>query len=186
MKHLKPANRQTGKLANISLLLCLLIACHCGKSTLGKYGETFEAIMKSDTSIFRGVNMRMTGDDIKTMEINGLMEEDSNDGIHYLFYELKADSNTSYTVAYSCPNNKLNNIETDVYLLNEPQAADLFNSFKTYFDNKYGTSQKSGDFLLWSALTSSGKIRVELADESPTYKRGKLTLIIRTPNDDEQ
>ncbi len=172
--------------ACLILFLSLFVACHCGKSPLAPYGKTFETIMKSDTGIFRGTNFRMSSEDIKAIESDAPKEEDANDGINYLFYELKADSSTSYTLAYNCPNNKLKSIETDIYLLNEPQAADVFNSFKKYFDTRYGNSLTSGDFFIWSATTSSGKIKVELADESPTYKRGKITLVVRTVNDDEQ
>jgi len=168
------------------LLLSLVFSCHCGKSPLAPYGKSFENIMKSDTGIFRGTNFRMSSENIKSIEPEGLKEEDNSEGINYLFYELKVDTSTSYTIAYSCPDNKLKNIETDIYLLNEPQAADLFNAFKKYFNTRYGNSITSGDFFIWSATTSSGKIKIELADESPTYKRGKITLVVRTANEDEQ
>ena len=123
--------------------------------------------------------MRMDKESIKALEPEGLKEDDTAEGTDYLFYELKIDTTISYTVAYYCPDNKLNNIAADIYLLNEPQAADLFNSFKSWFQKKYGPPMTEGDFFLWTIQTSKGKIRIELADESPTYKRGKITLVIR-------
>jgi hypothetical protein len=165
------------------VLLCLLFACSCGKSPLGQYGESFEQVMRSDSGLFRGINFGMSKEAIKALEPTGLKEEDSNDGVDYLFYELALDSTTSYTVAYYCPNNRLNNIEADIYLLNEPQAAELFTSFKNYFEKKYGKAETDGDFFLWTAETKLGKARIALADESPTYKRGKLTLVIHDARD---
>lgn len=134
--------------------------------------------MKSDSGVFRGFTLGASKEEIKSIETKGLKEEESNDGVDYLFYELNIDSTTSYTVAYYCPGNKLNNIETDIYLLNEPQAAQLFESFKSYFEKKYGKPTIDGDFYLWLAENKNGKTRIALADESPTYKRGKLTLVI--------
>jgi hypothetical protein len=155
------------------------MACSCGRSRLSVYGPAFETIMRSDTGLFRGMNMTMSKEGIKALEPVGLKEDDSTAGADYLFYELKADTAISYTIAYYCPGNQLTNIATDVYLLNEPQAADLFNSFKIYFEKKYGVPQTAGDFFLWTIQTPHGKTRIELADESPTYKRGKITLVIR-------
>ena len=139
--------------------------------------------MKSDTGLFRGITLGISKEKIKTLETAGLKEEDSNDGIDFLFYELTVDSSTSYTVAYYCENNKLNNIEADIYLLNEPQAAEMFEALKSYFEKKYGKPETDGDFFLWIANLKSGKARIALADESPTYKRGKLTLVIHNAKD---
>lgn len=169
--------------AGVFILLCMLFACSCGKSPLAQYGESFEKVMRSDTGLFRGLTLGVSKEQIAKSEPIGLKEEDSNDGIDYLFYELGIDSTTSYTIAYYCPDNRLNNIEADIYLLNEPQAAELFTSFKTYFEKKYGKPETEGDFLLWIAETGSGKARIALADESPTYKRGKLTLVIHDAKD---
>ncbi len=161
------------------VFICLLMACSCGRSPLSVYGPAFETIMRSDTGLFRGMNMHLSKESIKALEPGGLKEDDSTGGTDYLFYELKIDTTISYTLAYYCPDNKLNNIAADIYLLNEPQAAELFNSFKSWFEKKYGVPQTDGDFFLWTIQTSEGKIRIELADESPTYKKGKITLVIR-------
>jgi hypothetical protein len=161
------------------VLLCLLMACSCGKSPLAVYGPDFATIMRTDTGLFRGISMGRSKEVIKALEPSGLKEADSSDGTDYLFYELKIDSTISYTIAYNCPDNKLNNIAADIYLLNEPQASTLYDSFKAYFEKKYGSSLADGDFLLWTIHSSGSTTRIELADESPTYKRGKITLVIR-------
>jgi len=168
------------------IFLCFIYACSCNKSPLAEYGEPFETIMQTDTSLFRSFNLGASPAEIKANEPKGLKEEtrDSSDNVDYLFYELSADSSTSYTIAYYCPNNKLDNIETDIYLLNEPMAADLFNSFKKYFEKKYGTAKTAGDFFEWTANTRMGKANISLADESATYKRGKLTLVIHDASEE--
>src|ERR1035438_9793556 len=92
--HLKKTNRTSG----VVVLLCFLFACSCGKSPLAKYGKTFEQVMKSDSCLFRGFNLGASLEKIKANEPSGLKEEDNSDGTNYLFYELKADSSTNYTV----------------------------------------------------------------------------------------
>jgi len=163
--------------------MCSLLLSSCTKSPLEEYGETFEEVMKSDTGLFRGTSLGISRKEIKGIEVSGLKEEDTNEGIDFLFYEFVVDSSISYNVAYYFENNRLNNIEADIYLLNEPEAAELFNSFKRYFEKKYGKAETDGDFFLWIAKSKSGKARIALADESPSYKRGKLTLVIHNAND---
>lgn len=167
----------TTPLGRLSVALCFIFACSCNKSPLAQYGVSFEQIMKSDTALFRGLCLGNSIETIKSLEHEGLQEEDDDDGVNFLFYELAIDSTTSYTLAYYCPNDTLNNIEVAIYLKNEPEGAALFNTFKNYFEIKYGAPQTDGDFFLWTADTRLGKARIALADESPTYKRGKLTLI---------
>ncbi|MCC6691404.1 MAG: hypothetical protein IT235_07715 [Bacteroidia bacterium] len=164
-------------------MLYFLASCSCEKSPLAEYGESFEQLMRTDSGLFRGMDLGLTKEQIKTIEPNGLKEEDNNDGVNYLFYELNLDSVTTYTLAYYLPNNRLNSIEADIYLLNEPEAADLFAVFKKYFEKKYGQALVDGDFYFWTAIGRMGKTRIALADESPTYKRGKLTLVIHDEQD---
>ncbi len=165
-----------------ALVVLTLVATRfisCKKSELAVYGPTFESIMRSDTALFRGVGMGMSKAGIKQMEPEeALKEEDTEDSVDYLFYELKVDTSVSYTVAYNFPDSKLGSIEVDIYLQNEPQGAELFNTFKQYFEKKYGKGIVDGDFVNYNCTSRGRQVQISLADESPTYKKGKLTLVI--------
>ena len=162
------------------LLVCFLVLLlgSCKRSALAPYGPVFEAIFKTDTSLFRGTSLGTAKAVVKQLETVGLKEENQDDGVDYLFYELKTDSAVSYTVAYYFPDQHLNSIEADFYLENEPRGAALFSTFKAYFDSRFGPSTQEGDFFNWVTVIHGKKIEISLADESPTYRKGKLTLDI--------
>ena len=166
----------------IFILFWAVLGSSCRKHPLAEYGANFEDIMRLDTGLFRGIGMGAVKAEIKAAEDeNELKEEDNEDGVDYLLYEykVKADTSLSYTVAYNFPDSsKLNSIEVDIYLQNEPQGAELFNVFKKYFDKKYGAGTTEGDFMNWNCVSRGRQVQISLADESPTYKKGKLTLDI--------
>ena len=159
--------------------MALLLLVSCRPSPLAKYGSTFEQIVKLDTGLFRGFSIGTDEKTVRAIETKGLQEEDSDEGIDYLYYEFGIDSTLNYSIAYYFPDKHLNSIEVDVNLKNKPAGADLFNAFKSYYESKYGKALEEGDFCYWTVTSANGsKAKIELSDESPTYNEGKLTLVI--------
>ena len=93
-----------------------------------------------------------------------------------LYYEFTLGSEKNYySITYNLSDKKVRSIELDIYMETEAQAGELFASFVAYFNEKYGTSFTEGDNQIWS----EGKTRIIAADESPTYKKGKLSIVFQ-------
>lgn len=165
-----------------TLLLCfglIIIGCKkSGNSALVPYGSVFEKIMKTDSGIFRGVSIGMPIEEIKSREGKKAEEEEVNDGVNYLVYNNVVDSSSNYSVTYLCPGGKVNEINADIYLVSEEEGVIVFESFKKYFQDTYGKYETDGDFYLWTVPIANSKAQIAIADESATYKKGKITLII--------
>lgn len=165
MKHLL-------KIAAYFFLISFIVSCSNPESKLSKYGNTLEAIIKTDEGVFRGIHLGMSPDSLKLKELEGLIEASDD----YFYYEFKIDS-SSYSIAYSFDEKKLSEIQVDIFLKTEEQAADVFNKFKDYFTEKYGAGENENEFFVWITPSGiKGNIKIALADESSDYNYGKLTL----------
>lgn len=163
------------KIALFFSLCSFIISCGTlsQKSELSEYGNVLEAIIKKKQGTFRGINLGISLDSLKLNETEGL--NDASDD--YLYYEFKIDSSTSYSVAYSFDEKKLNEIQVDIFLTTEEQASIVYTHFKDFFTKKYGTGENDNGFLSWStSIESGGNVKIALADESSDYNYGKLTL----------
>jgi hypothetical protein len=137
------------------------------KSPLKKYGYIFENVVRIDDGIFRGFNL---GDSVKTItakEPAKPIEEDKN----YLYYEYKIDSATTFNVRYTFDERGLNEIESDVFIVNDTNLVEeTFNNFKKYLDEHYGESETQGGYNVWSVKSEKyGEVMIDLTNEFPAF-----------------
>ena len=157
------------------------ISC-MNNSPLKRFGKIFETIMVADSGMVHGIKLNDTYEKVRSIDVKNWQDIDVDkfgrvfdDSTLYYEFSLGSEKNY-YSIVYHFSDKKLDGIEMDVYMETEPEAGELFNSFQTYFDEKYGQSFTEGDNIVWSEGKEN---RIIAADESPTYKKGKLTIIFQ-------
>ncbi|MDO9187802.1 MAG: hypothetical protein Q7W13_17475 [Bacteroidia bacterium] len=171
---------QKSKIAILFLLLAFIISsCNEPKSPLAEYGPIFEKVMISDTSVFRGFNFGDSLNFVQSKEANKPIEADKG----YLYYEYKLDSEGSFNIAYNFDELGLNEIHSDIFINDADNADEVFNKFKTYFDDHFGASQAQMGFTIWSVKSEKyGEVVINLSNESTDFTidkaPGKISLWI--------
>ncbi|MFL5764789.1 MAG: hypothetical protein ACJ77K_12670 [Bacteroidia bacterium] len=170
-------------LAIAAMAALMITSCTKPESKLAKYGPEVEAVMRTDSGAFRGVNLGDKLDSVQKREAVAATEADSG----YLYYEFKLDSN-SYNVSYNFDENGLNEIRSDVYVKNPANTDRIFNAFKKYFDDHFGPSETHGGYTVWSVRSEKfGDVKINLSDESLDLtvpnSPGKLSIWIY-PNEE--
>ncbi len=165
-------------------ILCLLwgflvFSCTPSKSKLTEYGAVFEDVMISDVGVFRGYSLGDSLGFIQTKETAKPVEADTD----YLYYEYKLNSEGSFNIAYNFDERGLNEIHSDIFINNADNADEIFNKFKTYFDEHYGASQTQMGFTVWSVKSEKyGEVKINLSNESANFTvdkaPGKISLWI--------
>lgn len=171
---------QKSKITILFLLLGFIISsCNEPKSALAEYGPIFEKVMISDTSVFRGFNFGDSLIFVQSKEANKPVEADKG----YLYYEYKLDSEGSFNIAYNFDELGLNEIHSDIFINDADNADEVFNKFKTYFDEHFGASQAQMGFTIWSVKSEKyGEVVINLSNESTDFTidkaPGKISLWI--------
>lgn len=158
--------RPSGQGYVFALLILFVVSCKQPKSPLTEFGTTFESIMLSDAGAFRGFSFGDSIGLIQTKEAGKPVEKDTD----YLYYEYPLNSLGSFNIAYNFDERGLNEIHSDIFLTNQKDAEDIFNKFKTYFDQHYGLSQNQMGFSIWSVKSEKyGEVKINLSDESADF-----------------
>jgi hypothetical protein len=160
------------------LLALLAVSCSEPESKLAKYGPEVEGVIHNDSGAFRGINLGDKMDAVQKKELGPASEADEG----YLYYEYKLDSN-SYNVSYNFDENGLNEIQSDIYIKDPSNTEKVFNAFKSYFDDHFGSSETHGGYTVWSVKSEKfGDVKINLSDESADLtvpnSPGKLAIWI--------
>lgn len=141
-------------------------------------------IIKTEKGNFRGINIDDSPEKVLSMEDSTKLA-DSNRGNTYLYYDIpmKKKGTTknanSFTVAYNFEDEKLYEIQVDIYIEDQGDCQYIYEGLIDLFSRKYGPSTQDEDYLVWNTSTKDGdNISYELVDESSQYKSGKLSLTI--------
>ena len=108
-------------------------------------------------------------DDISyTLPIDTLQPDSINEPI---------DSINYFKITYYFDKEKLNEIDEDIYLESDSNAAILLDRLTDYFSSKYGDYAPQNDSRVWNLSHKGKKEWVSLSDESEEYDNGKLQLV---------
>jgi len=152
---------------------------------LPKKVNLIQLLIGSGPNVFRNVTF---GADPKTVEGSEKKTPDETD-TNYISYSMPLDtlhadsvnedidSLNYFTIAYNFDQQKLNEIDEDVFLTNDSVAAVLSNRLSDYFTDKYGQSASGSDSKVWSIKSKGKKFKVTLSDQSEEYDYGKLSLV---------
>jgi len=163
----------------IPAFIWILAGCGSTPSPLSEYGPALENIMKSETGVFRGLSLGSRIDSVLKKESGKANEADEN----YLYYEYSLDTIGSYNVAYTFDEKGLSEIQSDIYINNQANTDNIFNSFKNYFDEHYGPSAMDKGYTVWSVKSDLyGEVKITLNNESSDFSipnsPGKVSLLI--------
>ncbi|MDQ3046848.1 MAG: hypothetical protein M3R27_04810 [Bacteroidota bacterium] len=151
-------------LVTVICMILFFAACGPDKSGMSEYGPVVEKVFREESGAFRGFNLGDKMDSVQAGELSQPIEVD--DG--YLYYEYKIDDTTgSYNISYDFDENGLNEIQSDIYITNPANTEAVFNSFKIYLDEHYGSSETAMGYFVWSIHSENfGDIKINLKDES--------------------
>ena len=93
------------------------------------------------------------------------------------------ENSNTYNISYSFDDRGLNEIQSDVYIKNPNNTEKVFNSFKSYFDDRFGKNETHQGFIVWTVKSEKyGDVRINLSDESSDFtipgSPGKIALWI--------
>jgi hypothetical protein len=178
------------KLSFVALTIFCIVLVSCRSKNNGKvtpYQIPLTQLLVGDGhQMFRKVTL---GADSKTVLASEKKKPDEND-TNYIFYSLPmdtlypdsvnetVDTLNFYTVAYNFDQQKLNEIDEDVYVSTDSIAASLQGRLSDYFTTKYGEGTKESDHIIWKLKKIGSKTaKLSLSDESEEYDYGKLSLV---------
>lgn len=162
-----------------TLLVFILFSCTNRKSDLHVYGSVFENVMLEDAGVFRGFLLGDSIGFIQSKETAKPLEKDKD----YLYYEYKLNEEGSFNIAYNFDEKGLNEIHSDIFINKADDADEVFNKFKSYFDDQYGASQIQMGFNIWSVKSEKyDEVRINLSNESTDFTvdnaPGKISIWI--------
>ncbi len=178
MSFLKP---YTYPLIIACFLVVAISSCNrTPKSKLAEYHPALEKIVRSDAGAFRGFNLGDQLDSVKLGESGKPVEADEG----YLYYEYKIDDTTgSYSISYNFDDKGLNEIQSDIFITNANNTDALFNAFKSYFDDHFGSSEMGMGYNVWTVKSQKfGDVKINLSDQSTAlttdHAPGKISIWI--------
>jgi|SRR6185312_3157194 len=170
-------------------LICLaLYSCRSGKGDkITPDQVTLVQLLVGDGSNqFRHTSLGLDWKTVMSSEKKAPEEKDTN----YLFYSLamdtlhpdsireQVDTLNYFTVAYNFDQQKLNEIDEDVFVATDSVAGKVFHRLSDYFTSKYGQPDSHNDATIWTIKRMNSKTaRISLSDESEEYDYGKLSVV---------
>jgi hypothetical protein len=132
-----------------------------------------QKIFYSDDSLFHGISLGMTKEEVKKLLAPGdsITEEDQE----YLLVEGKFDDHKHFTWDCEFDSAGLYALTLDVYLMDEETATEWYTDITAYFTDRFGPATDDGVALTWEVKNSKRPARIELTEEMG-YGYGKLNV----------
>jgi hypothetical protein len=148
---------------SLFLFAFFVSSCNRSSSSLKEYGPIVQSVILSNNGVFRGLSLGDKMDSVQRSEPIQPMEVD--DG--YLYYEYKIDSTASFNISYNFEEAGLSEIQSDIYIHDPKNTETIFNQFKTFFEEHYGTSEDQQGYTIWSVKSEKyNSVKINLSDES--------------------
>ena len=147
-------------------------------ASLENYSPIFQAILKSDAGMARGVSI---GDKIETIQETTLpAETQPENGKGFTEYFDDTDLNFADIAYLKDAENKVGAISIDVYIERQTAVDSLMNEFKGYFDKKYGQGKGISKMSTWKLPDSQNEL---LLQNVSTAKDPGLKIIFAKSGD---
>ena len=175
-------------LSVITIFSIAFISCrnHSNDKVTPTQISLVQLLVGDGTNQFRHISLGMDIKTILSLEKKVPDEKDSN----YLYYTLpmdtlypdsvneRVDTLNNFQVAYNFDQQKLTDIDEDIFVATDSAAAALRLKLADYFTTKYGEGTINGGSTIWKIKKMNGKTaKVSLSDESEEYDYGKLSLV---------
>lgn len=148
----------------------------CKKS----HSNYYEAIIKTEQGLFRGVDIGNAIEDVRKLESKEFLVDNMSE---YLYYDYKLDMGNSYTISYDFSENSLYEIEVSIYLDKKEDANNLFTEFTANFIEQYGKGKVADDgYTSWRTKSTKSGNTIEIAMINDSKDYGYLSIIISDLN----
>jgi hypothetical protein len=144
-----------------------------------------ELLIGNGSHPFRNLSL---GDDPKTVIKSEKKSPDETD-TNYIAYTMPMDtlhpdsvnedidSLNYYTLAYNFDQQKLNEVDEDIFLASDSVASIMLGRLTEYFTTKYGDGVQGSDSMVWGFTQKGKKMKISLSDQSEEYDYGKISLV---------
>ncbi|MEA5460711.1 hypothetical protein VB796_16760 [Arcicella sp. LKC2W] len=147
-------------------------------ASLENYSVIFQAVLKSDAGMARGVSI---GDNIETIQETTLpAETQPENGKGFTEYFDSSDLNFADIAYLKDTENKVGAISIDIYIERQTAVDSLMNEFKGYFDKKYGQGKGISKMTTWKLSDSQNEL---LLQNVSTAKDPGLKIIFAKSGD---
>lgn len=157
------------------IVVATLITSCSNVKDLDEYSPELEKLVINTDGVFRGVEMGMELDAVKSKETAVLSDESSD----YLYYDATLNESDYYTINYYFSDKGLYEITIDVYQDITANALSLRNALETYLNDKYGKSKTKDDYLVWETDAKGFKnVEISLFGEEREEGGGFISVSI--------
>lgn len=152
------------------LLLIILYSC------TPKKNQYFDTLLKTETGIFRGIEIGNNIEKVKETENEDFLVDDMPD---YLYFDYELDMGNSYTVSYDFSDNKLYEIELAAYFDKIEDANQIFKDFSNHFNKIHGKGKVEDDgYTSWRTKNEKTNTNIEIAMVNDSKEYGYISILI--------
>jgi hypothetical protein len=163
--------------------LLLFISCsdksqksetHQNLRILPGYHILLDDIVRSDTGVFRGLELNASSEKIKNLEGSEPAESSEN----HLYYEFKADSITEYSINYALVNDSLEEINVQITTTDLDLSTYLFCDLKDYYSNKLPNPREDKGYVVYNCFEGQRKPFVVSLSDNSSPTKGIINMLI--------
>ncbi len=144
------------------------------KRIFPEYSEYTEQIIKSDTSIIRGLNLNISKSVIlKTEQQKPII--DKKDTIEFKY---QIDSIASYSIKYTLHNDSLEEINIWIYSNNPDLSTQIFNDLKDYYQKKLPNPIEDRGYVVYNCVQGERRPFVVSISDFSLPNKGQINLVI--------
>lgn len=152
------------------LLLIILYSC------TPKKNQYFDTLLKTETGIFRGIEIGNNIEKVKETENEDFLVDNMPD---YLYFDYELDMGNSYTVSYDFSDNKLYEIELAAYFDKIEDANQIFKDFSNHFNKIHGKGKVEDDgYTSWRTKNEKTNTNIEIAMVNDSKEYGYISILI--------
>jgi hypothetical protein len=138
------------------------------------YHVLLDEIIRSKDGIFRGLDLNNSSEDIRRAENSEPVESSAEQ----LYYELMADSSTSYSIAYILNNDSLEEINVEIITSDPDLGNYLFCDLKDYYSHKLPNPKEDKGYVVYNCFEGQRKPFVVSLSDNSSPTRGIINMVI--------
>ena len=138
------------------------------------FNVALDSVLKSPKGIFRGLNLGMPIDSIKRLEARKPATENND----RLVYHIMLDSLTQFDISYWLNENRLAEIELDLFCKDLDRTTIIFDDLKAIYTERLGKPEQGNQgTLVFTDQKANSPLSITLSDDS-SLDKGKISLSI--------
>lgn len=168
----------------ISFLTVTLFIISCGTTEKPKevvkqrvfpqYAVALDDIIKTNSGVFRGINLNSKSDSIKKLEGTQPIEAEKD----RLYFEYNVDSLTNYSIEYSLLNDSLEEINLQVNCKDLDVSSKIYADLKDYYEKKLPNPVEDQGQVVYNCFEGQRKPFVVSLSDNSTPTKGIINLVI--------